>query len=59
VSISADHVNSETGCLHEFLTLREEHKLWVFKKRAQRRIFGPNGEEGTGGTRKLDDKELH
>jgi hypothetical protein len=41
------------------LTLREEHKLRVFGKREQRRLFGPKRDEVTGGWRKLHNKELH
>jgi hypothetical protein len=40
------------------LTVREKHKLKVFKNRVLRRIFGPrNGV--TGGWRKLHNEELH
>jgi hypothetical protein len=35
------------------LTLREEHRLRVFKNRVLRRIFGPKRDEVTGGWRKL------
>jgi hypothetical protein len=31
----------------------------IFEKRVLRRIFGPNGEEVTGGWRKLHNEELH
>jgi hypothetical protein len=33
------------GCETWSLTLREEHKLRVFKNRVQRRIFGPKMDE--------------
>jgi hypothetical protein len=41
------------------LTLREEHRLRVFKNRVLRRIFGPNRDEVTGGWRNLHNEELH
>jgi hypothetical protein len=41
------------------LTLREEHRLWLFEKRVLRRIFGPKRDEATGSWRKLLDEELH
>jgi hypothetical protein len=41
------------------LTLREEHRLSVFKNRELRRIFGPKRDEVTGGWRKLNNDELH
>jgi hypothetical protein len=31
----------------------------VFENRVLRRIFGPNGNEATGGWRKLHNEELH
>jgi hypothetical protein len=37
------------GCETLSLTLREEHRLKVFENRVLRRIFGPKGEEVTGG----------
>jgi hypothetical protein len=40
------------------LTLREEHRLRVFKNRVLRKIFGPKGEED-GSWRKLHNDELH
>jgi hypothetical protein len=40
------------------LTLREEHRLKVFKNRLPRRIFGPKRDEVIGGRRKLHDEEL-
>jgi hypothetical protein len=42
------------GCETWCLTLREEHRLRVL-----RGIFGPKKNEGTGGWRKLHNKELH
>jgi hypothetical protein len=30
------------------LTLKEEHKLWLFENRVLRRIFGPKRDEVTG-----------
>jgi hypothetical protein len=47
------------GVKHGLLTLREEHKLRVFKNRVLRRIFGPKRDGVTGGCRKLHNKELH
>jgi hypothetical protein len=41
------------------LTLREEHRLRVFKNRVLRRIIGPKRDEVTGGWRKLHNEELH
>jgi hypothetical protein len=41
------------------LILREEHRLRVFENRVLRRIFRPNGDEVTGGWRKLHNEELH
>jgi hypothetical protein len=41
------------------LTLREEHRLRVFEKRALRRIFGPKRDEVKGEWRKLHSEELH
>jgi hypothetical protein len=40
------------------VTLREEHKLRLFQNRVLRRIFGPKGDEVTGGWRKLHNEEL-
>jgi hypothetical protein len=39
--------------------LRGEHRLRVFENRVLRRIFGPKGDEVTGGWRKLYNEELH
>jgi hypothetical protein len=33
------------GCETWSLTVREEHKLWVFEKRVLRGIFGTKGDE--------------
>jgi hypothetical protein len=40
------------------LTVREEHRLRVFENKVLRRIFGPKGDEVTGGWRKLRTEEL-
>jgi hypothetical protein len=40
------------------LTLRDEHRLKVFRNRVLRRIFGPK-REGDGTWRKLHNDELH
>jgi hypothetical protein len=47
------------GCETWSLTLREEHKMRVFKNRVLRRISGPTRDEVMGGWRKLHNKELH
>jgi hypothetical protein len=47
------------GCEIWPLTLREEHRLGVFKNRVLRRIFGPKKNELTGEWRKLHSEELH
>jgi hypothetical protein len=47
------------GCETWSLTLREEHRLRVFKNRMLRRIFGPKRDDVTGGWRKLHNEELH
>jgi hypothetical protein len=47
------------GCETWSLTLREEHRLWVFENRVLRRIFGPKLDEVTGKWRKLHREELH
>jgi hypothetical protein len=39
--------------------LREEHVLRVFENRVLKRIFGPKGDEVSGGWRKLHNEELH
>jgi hypothetical protein len=41
------------GCETWSLTLREEHRLWVFENGVLRRIFGPKRDEVTGEWRKL------
>jgi hypothetical protein len=46
------------GCETWSLTLREEHRLRVFKNRVLRRIFGPKRDELTGGWKKLHNEEL-
>jgi hypothetical protein len=47
------------GCETWSLTLREEHRLRVFKNRVLRRIFELKRDEVTGGWRKLYNEELH
>jgi hypothetical protein len=47
------------GCETWSLTLREEHKLRVFKNKALRRTFGPKRIGVMGGLRKLHNEELH
>jgi hypothetical protein len=47
------------GCETWSLTLREEHRLSVFKNRVLRRIFGPKRKEVAGERRKLHSEELH
>jgi hypothetical protein len=47
------------GCVTWSLTLREEHRLRVFKKRVLRRIFGPKIEEVAGGWRRLHREKCH
>jgi hypothetical protein len=47
------------GCETWSLTLREEHRLRVFKNRVLRRIFGPKRDGVTGEWRKLHNGELH
>jgi hypothetical protein len=46
------------GCETWSLTLREEHRLRVFKNRVLRRIFGSKRDEVTGEWRKLHNEEL-
>jgi hypothetical protein len=41
------------------LILREEHRLRVYENRVLRRISGPEGDEMTGGLKKLHYEELH
>jgi hypothetical protein len=47
-----------SGCKTWCLTLREEHRVRVFKNRVLRRIFGPKREED-GSWRKLHNDELN
>jgi hypothetical protein len=47
------------GCEIWSLTLREIHRLKVFENRVLRRVFGPKRDEGTGGSKKLHNEELH
>jgi hypothetical protein len=47
------------GCETWSLTIREEHRLWVFENRVLRGIFGPKRDEVTGEWRKLHNGELH
>jgi hypothetical protein len=47
------------GCETWSLTLREEHRLKVFKNRALRRIFGLKRDEMVGEWRKLHNEKLH
>jgi hypothetical protein len=46
------------GCEIWSLTLREEHRLRVFKNRVLRGIFGPKSDEVTGDWRRLHYEEL-
>jgi hypothetical protein len=41
------------------VTLREEHRLWMFGNRVLRGIFGPKRDEVTERWRKLRNEELH
>jgi hypothetical protein len=47
------------GCETWYLTLREEHRLWVFGNRVQGRIFGPKRDETTVGWRELYNEGLY
>jgi hypothetical protein len=47
------------GCETWSLTLREEHRLRVFKNRMLRRLFGPKRDEVTGVWRRLHNEELN
>jgi hypothetical protein len=47
------------GCETWSLTLRQEHRLRVFKNKVLRRIFEPKRDEVTGEWRKLHNEELH
>jgi len=46
------------GCDTWSLTLRDEHRLWVFENRVLRRIFGSKRDKVTGKWRKLHNEEL-
>jgi hypothetical protein len=46
------------GCETWSLTLREEHRLWVFENRVLKKIFGPKREQDRS-WRKLHNDELH
>jgi hypothetical protein len=46
------------GCETWLFTLREEHRLKVFKKWVLRRIFGPKRDEEIVEWRKLHNEEL-
>ena len=47
------------GCETWSLTLKEEHRLGVFKNKVLRKIFGAKKDEITGEWRKLHNAELH
>jgi hypothetical protein len=47
------------GCETWSLSIREEHRVMVFKNRVLRRICGPKRDDVTGGWRKLHKEELH
>jgi hypothetical protein len=47
------------GCETWFLTLREQHRLRVFKNRVLRRILGPKMEKVTRKWGRLYNEELH
>jgi hypothetical protein len=47
------------GCETWSLTLREEHRPWVFENGVLRRILGPNRDEVAREWRKLHNQELH
>ena len=47
------------GCETWSITLREEHRLWVFENRVLRGIFGPKRDGVTGEWRKLHNEELN
>jgi hypothetical protein len=46
------------GCGTWSLTLREEHRLWVFENKVLKRIFGPKRDEVKGRWRKLHNEEI-
>ena len=47
------------GCETWSITLREEHRLWVFENRVLRGIFGRKRDEVTGEWRELYNEELN
>jgi hypothetical protein len=47
------------GCESWSVTLREEHRLMIFKNKVLSRIFGPNRDELIGGLGKLHNEKLH
>jgi hypothetical protein len=47
------------GCRTWYFTLKEKHRLRVFKKRVLRRIFRPKKDEVSGDWRKLHNEHLH
>jgi len=47
------------GCETWLLTLREEHRLGMYKNRVLRRIFEPKRDKVTGEWRKLHNEELN
>jgi hypothetical protein len=47
------------GCETWSPTLKEEHRLKVFKNRLLKKIFGPKRDEVIGEWRKLHNEELH
>jgi hypothetical protein len=47
------------GCETWSVTLREQHRLWVFENRVLRKIFGPKRDDVTGEWRKLHSEELN
>jgi hypothetical protein len=47
------------GCENWPLTLEKQHRLRVFEYRVLRSIFGPKGEQGAGGWRRLYAVEHH
>jgi hypothetical protein len=47
------------GCETWSLTLREEHRMRMFKNKVLRRICGPKRDEVVGGRGKIHNEELH
>jgi len=47
------------GCGTWSLTVREEHRLRVFKNRVLRRIFGSKREQVTGECRRMHNEGIH